>query len=298
MMLNEEDADMFFRLHWSLLFFVNLKYQIIEGLSEPLLKDKNLEDVNKLNDILFNNPELIDSFISENPFNFDSEELGIIKSWKNHIKDRFLLVAHLKKYSVFMTTGKDQKVYGVIGIFGEIKDIVPPFLPQYVETTLLPFKGQIIYCGLFSFYNIRIGSGMRGGIQAEYQKAKRRFGIITSLDTPVREKEDSDEELLKLYVKSRSNRETYLEEIEDILTKKPELANIYHREIGKSNARNISKRLSEIGVAPGWFAIFENVVIASGKSEKEVRAQLADLLPEEKMEGVYMFRYGKKARGK
>ena len=298
MVLNKEDADVFFRLHWSLLFFVNLKYQIIEGLSEPLLKDKNLEDVNKLNDILFNNPELIDSFISENPFNFDSEELDIIKSWKNHIKDRFLLVAHLKKYSVFITTGKDQKVYGVIGIFGEIKDIVPPFLPQYVETTLLPFKGQIIYCGLFGFYNIRIGSGMRGGIQAEYQKAKRRFGIITSLDTPVQEKEDSDEELLKLYARSRSNRETYWGEIENILIEKPELENVYHREIGKSNARNISKRLSEIGVAPGWFAIFEDVVIASGKSEKEVRAQLADLLIEEKREGVHMFRYGKKARGK
>jgi len=139
---------------------------------------------------------------------------------------------------------------------------------------------------------------MRGGIQAEYQKAKRRFGIITSLDTPVQEKEDSDEELLKLYARSRSNRETYWGEIEDILIEKPELANVYHREIGKSNARNISKRLSEIGVAPGWFAIFEDVVIASGKSEKEVRAQLADLLPEDKREGVHMFRYGKKARGK
>jgi len=100
-MLNKEDADMFFRLHWSFLFFVNLKYQIIEGLNEPYLRDKNLEDVNELNNILFINPELIDSFISENPFNFDSEELGMIKSWKNHIKDRFLLLAHLKKYSVF-----------------------------------------------------------------------------------------------------------------------------------------------------------------------------------------------------
>ena len=298
MILNDEDADLFFRLHWSILFFVNLKYRVIEGLSEPYLKDEKLEDVNELNNILFNNPELIDSFIAENPFNLDTEELDIIKSWKNYIKDRFLLVAHLKKYSVFMTTDQDQKAYGVIGIFEKVEDIVPLFMPQLVETTLLPFKGQIIYCGLFGFYNIRIGSGMKAGIQAEYQKAKRRFGIITSLDTPVREKEDSDEELLKLYTTSRSNRETYWEEIKDILIEKPELANVYHREIGKSNARNISKRLSEIGVAPGWFAIFEDVVIASGKSEKEARLQLADLLPEKKREGVHMFRYGKKVRGK
>ena len=144
MILNDEDADLFFRLHWSILFFVNLKYQIIEGLSEPYLKDEKLEDVNDLNNILFNNPELIDSFIAENPFNFDSEELDIIKSWNNYIKDRFLLVAHLNKYSVFMTTDQDQKAYGVIGIFEKVEDIVPLFMPQLAETTLLPFKGQII----------------------------------------------------------------------------------------------------------------------------------------------------------
>jgi hypothetical protein len=34
---------------------------------------------------------------------------------------------------------------------------------------------------------------MRRSIQAEYQQAKRRFGIITSLDKPLQEKEDSDE---------------------------------------------------------------------------------------------------------
>ena len=111
------------------------------------------------------------------------------------------------------------------------------------------------------------------------------------MEIPVKEKEDSDVELLKFYTRSRSNRETYWEKIDKQLTENPLLWNVYHREIGKSNARRISKRLSEIGVAPAWFAIFEDVVIASGKSEKEVRGQITDMLPLEKREGVHMFRY-------
>ncbi|MEA1945579.1 MAG: hypothetical protein U9N07_09695 [Euryarchaeota archaeon] len=298
MKLGKEEADLFYRLYWSLLFYVNRKYPVIEGLDEPDLMYECPEDVNELHEKVCNDLGLIDSFVSENPFDFSNEELGIIKSWKNFVKGRFLIVAHLKKYSVFMITEGEQRVYGVLGLYDEIEDMMPPLMPLFVETTLLPFKGRIVYSGFMGAYNIRIGSNMRRSIQAEYQQSKRRLGIITSLDAPVHEKEDSAEELLKFYAKSESNRDRYWEEIDDILSEKPELVNVYHREIGKSYARKISKHLSEIGVAPAWFAIFEDVVIASGKSEKDARAQIADLLPEDKVEGVHIFRYGRKGRKK
>lgn len=290
-MLDKKDIDLYYRLHWSLLFYVNQKYRVIEELNEPILKHENPEKVMELYEKLFSHLELIDSFAVENPLKFNHDELDIIKSWKNYVKDRFLIVAHLKEYSVFMTAGKDKKAYGVLGLIDNIEDVVPPLMPLYVETILFPFKGRIIYCGLMNTYNIQIGRNMRLGIQAEYQQAKRKFGIITSLDTPVREREDSDEELIKFYARSMSNRETYGEEIEAILTDKPELKDVYHREIGSSNARKIAKRFSEIGLTPGWFAIFEDVVIASGKSEKEVRAQVANIMPEDKREGAHVFRF-------
>jgi len=293
MKLGKEDADLFHRLYWSLLFYVNRKHPVIEDLDEPDLMYDRPEALNELHDKVCNDPGLIDSFVSENPFDFNDCELGIVKSWKSFIKGRFLIVAHLKKYSVFMTVEGEQKVYGVLGLHDEIEDVLPPLMPMFVETTLLPFKGIIIYCGFMGAYNIRIGSSMRRSIQAEYQQSKRRFGVVTSLDAPVHEKEDSDCELLKFYTRSESNREQYWEEIEDILSEKPELMNVYHKEMGKSYARKISKRLSEIGVAPAWFAIFENIIIASGKSEKDVRAQIVDLLPADKVEGAHIFRYGK-----
>ena len=51
----------------------------------------------------------------------------------------------------------------------------------------------------------------------------------------------------------------------NVLSGKPELMNVYHKEMGKSYTGKIAKRFSEIGVAPAWFTIFENVIIASVK---------------------------------
>lgn len=160
MRLSKEDADLFYKLNWSLLFYVNKK---------------------------FSNPELIDSFISENPFNFNQEELEIIESWKNFVKGDFFIVTHLKNYSVLLKQD-EPKAYGVVGLIDEIEDIIDPYLP-------------------FQPHNIRFGSGIKKGIQAEYQAAKSKFGIILSLDAPISEKKESDEELLRFYVKSESNRE-------------------------------------------------------------------------------------------
>lgn len=291
MKLSKEDVDLYYRLHWSLLFYVNQKCRVIESLNEPILRQENPQKVMELYDELFSDIGFIDSFTAENPFNLNREELDIVRSWKNFVKDRFLIVAHLKDYSVFMTTGKEQKAYGVIGLTNKIEEVVPPLMPLYLETILFPFKGRIIYCGLIHTFNIHIGSSMRRGIQAEYQQAKRKFGIITSLDIIISEKEDSKEELLKFYAKNESNRETYWEEIEAIIADNPRLKNIYHREIGSSNTKQIAKRFSEIGLAPGWFAIFEDVIIASGKSENEVRVQIENILPDDKKEGAHLFRY-------
>ncbi len=294
MKLSKEDVDLYYKLHWSLLSYVNQKYRVLGGSIEPILMKENPQKVMELYEKLFSNIELIDSFASENPFNFNREELDIVRSWKNYVKDRFLIMAHLKDYSVFMTTGKDQKAYGVLGLIDEIEDVVPPFMPLYVETILFPFKGRIIYCGLMSTYNIHIGSNMRRSIQAEYQKAKSKFGIITSLDKPVMEKKESDEELLRYYLRSASRRMEYEYEIHEILEKNPALGNVYSLEIGRSYAKEAGKKLSQIGASTTWFAVFEDIVIASGKSEEEARERAYAVVPQDKRAGVHVFRHGRK----
>ncbi|MBU4077808.1 MAG: hypothetical protein KKI06_14090 [Euryarchaeota archaeon] len=290
MILSTEDKDLFYRLNWSLLFYVNKKYPVINGIDTPDFKNQDLNKVLEIHEKIFANTELIDSFVAENPFNFNQYELDIIKSWKNFVKGRFYIVTHLKNHSIFLKDD-EQKAYGVIGLIDEIEDITPPYEPSLVGTVLLPFKGKIIHYGLFQFHNILFGSGIKKNIKVNYQTAKSKFGIILSLDTPISETKGSDEELLRFYARSEANRAQFWDEIRQLLRKNPLFYKIYYQEIGKSNTRRVKKRLSEIGLASRWFAIFEDIIIASGQTEQEVKAQIDSLLPEAKRDSVYIFRH-------
>lgn len=290
MILSIEDKDLFYRLNWSLLFYVNKKYPVINGINTPDFKNQDLNKVLEIHKKIFANIELIDSFVAENPFNFNQDELDIIKSWKNFVKGRFFIVTYLKNHSIFLKDD-EQKAYGVIGLIDEIEDITPPYVPSLVGTVLLPFKGKIIHYGLFQFHNILFGSGIQKNIKVNYQTAKSKFGIILSLDTPISETKGSDEELLRFYAKSEANRAQFWDEIRQLLGKNPLFYKIYYQEIGKSNSRRVKKRLSEIGLASRWFAIFEDIIIASGHTEQEVKAQVDSLLPEAKRDCVHIFRY-------
>lgn len=293
MKLPKEDTDLFYKLNWSLLFYVNKKYTVIQGINTPDFKNQDFSKIAEIHEKIFSKPELIDSFIVENPFNFNQEELEIIKSWKNFVKGRFFIVTHLKNYTIFLKED-EPRAYGVLGLIDEIEDLTAPYLPSLVGTVLLPFKGKIIHYGLFHFYDIHFGSGIKKDIQTEYQKAKSKFGIILSLDTPISEKKESDEELLRFYVRSEANRAEYWDEIKQLLGKNPLLFKIYYQDIGKSNSRKVKKRLSQIGLVSRWFAIFEDIIIASGNTEQEVRAQVESILQENERDYVYIFRYVKK----
>ena len=82
----------------------------------------------------------------------------------------------------------------------------------------------------------------------------------------------------------------YQEEIENLINKKPELLMLYHQEMGKVHARTYGRRLREMGVKSGWFAILEGTLIASGTTKDEVERILQCLLPPEKRKFVYLFR--------
>ena len=127
---------MFYKLNWALLFYTNQKYPVIKNLKEPNFKNRPPVDIKNLFERLISHIEIIDSFVDENTFNFTQEELEIIKSWKNYIQSKFLIMAYLRDYTVFMTVSSEQKVYGVLGLYDKIRDVIPPFMPQYVDTIL------------------------------------------------------------------------------------------------------------------------------------------------------------------
>ena len=53
-------------------------------------------------------------------------------------------------------------------------------------------------------------------------------------------------------------------------------------------------QLSEIDSLTAWFAVFEEIIIASGQSEKEARERAYAVVQQDKRAGVHVFRHGRK----
>ena len=295
MRLSKEDVKLFYRLYNPLLVYVNKKFKILEGIDSPEdFKKFSIKKINKVRDRLYKHPELINSFVAENPLNFSAKELKIIGSWKEFVKGRFLIFRYLKNYTVFLDTDESPKAYGVLALNSTFEEMVGPYLPVMVEAVLLPFNDKIIYDSIFFPYSMTFGGGIRRSFNDAYQEAKSRFGIITSLPFSTEKVEQNDAANLRFYLRSKRNRERYWEEIEELINKDPDLLTLYHQEMGKIYARTYGKRLREIGLTNAWFAILEGMTIASGATKDEVERILQCILPTKKRKFVYIFRLKEK----
>jgi Domain of unknown function (DUF6398) len=183
MQLSIEDMAQFFRIHRALMFYVNRKLKIIDtNVSTP---DKYsglpLEARFKVHEALTAHIELIDAFADENPFGFDEAGLEIVRSWKDLVTGTFYAFRQLRDYMVFLSSTEPVVAYGVVALFDPFETVIGPYLPRMIETTLLPFKGLIVYDGLVTSYNITFGAGIKRRLNASYKEAKARHGIVASL---------------------------------------------------------------------------------------------------------------------
>ncbi|RLF72103.1 MAG: hypothetical protein DRN55_06625, partial [Thermoplasmata archaeon] len=158
MKLSKEDIELFYKLYHSLLAYVNRKFNIIKGINSPRdFMGCSIEEINKVRDRLYKHPELIDSFVAENPLNLSSDELKIISSWKNFVRGRFLIFRYLKKYTIFLDPNEPPKAYGVLALTSTFEEMLGPYLPIMVEAALLPFNNKIIYDSILISYRITFG---------------------------------------------------------------------------------------------------------------------------------------------
>ncbi len=186
MNLASEDARLFFKLHFALLAFANRELKVVEGVSKADdIRKTKIEQTQKIREALFKHPQLLDRFADENSDRFSSEELRIIRNWKHRVSGDFYLMRYLKKYAVFMSTNKANHLYGVLGLYDSFETVLrgQP-LPVALKTTLLPFKGRIIYDGIVAPYSVLFGSGIRADLDATYKQLKEKGGIIEQLVGP------------------------------------------------------------------------------------------------------------------
>jgi len=183
MLLEPQDVELFFRLHRTLMVFVNQRLKVIPNkLATPgefavLSPEVRL----KVRDALNAKLDLIESFVDENPAHLSEDELDIVRSWRHLVAGRFYVFRELKKYTVFLMTTGPAIAYGVLALSQPFENLIGPYLPVMTQTVLLPFKDKIVYDGLMSSYNISFGPGIRRSLNESFKEAKLRHGIVTSL---------------------------------------------------------------------------------------------------------------------
>ena len=148
--LCKSSADQYYKLYFALLDYINQKYKIHPEIKK-IYKQDGL-DVNKLNDIdkyLWEHKDIIDDFIKDNDYKFDDEELSEIKEFKNAITSNcFIIVGFDREYTKILSN--DGKLYMIKGIRTNFDKIMnPKELPKIISTTLLMFKGNIVFKSFF-----------------------------------------------------------------------------------------------------------------------------------------------------
>src|SRR3972149_4667618 len=145
MLLTPHDAELFFKLHRSLMCFANDRLQIIPDIGSPdefsaLSPERRCEVRNAFLD----DTDLIAFFVDANPYDLLDEELDIVSSWRDQVAGKFFIFRYLKKHTIFLAAEGQPIAYGVVALAQPFEDLVGPYLPVWTETVLLPFKDMIV----------------------------------------------------------------------------------------------------------------------------------------------------------
>jgi hypothetical protein len=182
MKLSQEDADLFFKLMWGLQFYVNQQRHVLPEIkSVEAYEALSMSDKIEVRDALWEHPDLIDDYLAQNPDGLSVEEAELVGKWKRFVAGTFQIFRFLKKHTIFI--GEGSQVYAVLGLYDGLEDVFygrrPPIM---IQAVLLPFKGRIVYDGVFRGYNIVFGGGIRSSLNEEYMAAKQNGRIITTLE--------------------------------------------------------------------------------------------------------------------
>ena len=181
MKLSMEDVQLFYQLFFSILDYVNHKHHVCKELPR-IAQDEQLnpEYVMKVADYLWEHTEIIDKYLKKT--DLPAEHQAILSSWKNRVRDHFVLERNLKKGSVFISFFT-QKVYLVSGITSGWEEILAGCsLPVLMDATLIPFKDVIITDGLVNVFPVLLGSGCRSEFKEIYMNAKKQGIIYNTLN--------------------------------------------------------------------------------------------------------------------
>ncbi len=188
MHLSQKDIELFFSTWFPMLWDVNEMKKIIPPFKklryggDTMLTQK---DFYILKDAIWTNPEWIDEYLlrHRNDGSLSKKERALLSAWRQHfIYDSFILVKHLKDYSVFMQTKADGStvLYGASGISDPLEVMVRFKAPLRLSATLIPFGEKIIIDGFFAITDKDFSPEEKQSFNDLYQQTKAESGIKSS----------------------------------------------------------------------------------------------------------------------
>lgn len=181
------DTTRFFRLYWGLNAYVNQKLAIIpKQFTADSFRNIPIEKLAVVRNALTANPELLHRYLAEDPHHLPPEDRDIVSSWRLKRAGQFVVVRHLKKYTVFLDDKPPGHLYGVVGLHSPIDEMLEQKPPLLVSTVLLPFCGVIVTDGLMSSTQVHLGRNIQENIRQHYNRIKLRAGITVCLDSEER----------------------------------------------------------------------------------------------------------------
>lgn len=178
MRLEQSDAELFYRLWFPLLDFVNRKYHMCPE-AETIDQEQGVDasDAKAIADYLWSRTGVIEEYLAA--AKLPEEYAQIVAGWKQCKPGRYILERHLKKGSVFISA-EDGAVYMVKGLFSTWAEMLGE-CPVLLDAVLIPFRGSIISDGLVVPYNIYFGKGATEDFKEVYMNAKRNHTIRFSI---------------------------------------------------------------------------------------------------------------------
>ena len=181
MYFNRPQIEKFHLLWWSLLDFVNeMTNMVSPSVFKNMVLNRDNKTEHELRLVLWNNPDLLDDYISENPSNFSPIDIETVAGWRNYRFGDFTLCKVVRGVGIFSAHAEPRHFYSVYPLRSPFEELVPD-IPIFVRTALIPYQGSIVYDGTIASYPIRFAGGMRREISNWYIDASERGLIKTTI---------------------------------------------------------------------------------------------------------------------
>ena len=183
--MTPQQAERFYYVWRRVLRYVNQLKQIAEPFhitDDHLVRITGEQSV-IIRDVLWADDSPLDDYVRDNPDDLAQADLDVVRSWKQRVQGKFVVVRATKTHTFFLHgSGDTEVVYGVKGLQRPLEELCQ-FMPCYVEAVLLPFDKEITYDGLFRSYPVHVGSNMTASMKQAIHDAEERGAILCTLQS-------------------------------------------------------------------------------------------------------------------